>query len=504
MKLEELLRQLIAQQEAIHKAAKDGKRDLTADEQKNFDDLQKQIDETKAKIKAAEGAAPAGTAPSAADEAQRAVAAERQRTAEITTLCRDFGVDPATYISEGKTIEETRAAVLEHLRKTSGPVGVSVTAFESDKFRAAVIDGLAMRAGVPIAKPADGAMDFRGMSLRDLAIECLSREGKSTQVLLRMNKDDLYSELQRAFFSPSASFPAIMDAAIDKAIVHSYQSVPTTFQAFTSKGSVSDFKPTADRRYLIGGAGDFLLVPENGELKHDLPGSSLLPQRQIRTYGRQFSMTRQAFINDDIGFLTEVPGLYAAKAKQTIDRQVYNILFNNPVIFDGAALFTAGAPHANLTAAAAAPSQQTVQNIILLAQRQTDPFGDAIYMTPKFLVMGVGYEFTMATLFGSAQLTGSPNNDINPLYNYPLTVIQSPILNGLAGANACPWFMVADPMSAKGIQVDYLNGNETPFVRRMEAPGQLGFTWDIFLDWGVSVVDFRGLYRNNGAVIPAV
>jgi hypothetical protein len=38
----------------------------------------------------------------------------------------------------------------------------------------------------------------------------------------------------------------------------------------------------------------------------------------------------------------------------------------------------------------------------------------------------------------------------------------------------------------------------------MEAPGQLGFTWDIFLDWGVTVVDYRGLYMNAGAAIPAV
>jgi hypothetical protein len=355
-----------------------------------------------------------------------------------------------------------------------------------------------------VEKPADGSRDFRGMSLRDLAIECLVREGKNAAVLIRMDKSDLFTELQRAFFNPAAAFPAIMDAAIDKAIVHSYQSVPTTFQAFTTKGSVSDFKPTPERRYLIGGAGDFLLVPENGEIKHDRPGTSLLPQRQINTYGRQFSMSRQAFINDDIGFLTEVPGLYAASAKKTIDRQVYVILFNNPVIYDGVQLFTAGAPHANQAAAPGAPAAASIQNIILLAQRQTDPFGDAIYMTPKFLIMGVGYEFTMAVTFGSAQVINSPNNDINPLYNYPLTIVQSPVLNALAGANACPWFMATDPMSAKGIQVDYLNGQETPTVRRMEAPGQLGFTWDIFLDWGVTVVDYRGLYMNAGAVIPAV
>jgi hypothetical protein len=429
-----------------------------------------------------------------------AVAAERQRVAEITNMCRDFNMSPDKYVTDGITVEQARAAVLDELRKNSGPVGAGVTRDEGDKFRAAAVDALLLRANVPVEKPADGARELRGRGLRDLAIECLIREGRNPNELLRMDRDHLFAELQRQFFNPTAAFPAILDEAIRKNIVHVYQSVPTTFQAWTSRGSVSDFKSTPDHSYLIGGAGDFLLVPENGELKHDKPSTHLLPQRKIDTYGRQFSMTRQAFINDDIGFLTEVPGLYAASAKKTIDKQVYSILFNNPAIFDGVTLFDANA-HKNVIAAGAAPSQETIQAIILKAQKQTDPFGDAIYITPKFLIVGVGYEFNLAVIFGSTQVTGSNHNDVNPLYNYPLTTVQTPVLNALAGANAVPWFMVSDPLSAKSIQVDYLNGQDTPTVRRMEVPGVLGYVWDIFLDWGITAVDFRGVYKNPGAAI---
>jgi len=80
-------------------------------------------------------------------------------------------------------------------------------------------------------------------------------------------------------------------------------------------------------------------------------------------------------------------------------------------------------------------------------------------------------------------------------------VIQTPVLNALANGKQLPWFMVADPMSAKSIQVDYLNGQETPIVRRMETPGTLGFVWDIYTDWGISVRDFRGIARNDGATL---
>ena len=317
--------------------------------------------------------------------------------------------------------------------------------------------------------------------------------------MLRMNPDDLYSELCRQFYNPSAAFPAILDQTINKSIVDLYNHVPTTFQEFTSKGSLKDFKPTADHEYVIGGVGDFLLVPENGEIKPDKPRTEALPQRKLDTYGKQFSMSRQAFINDDIGFLTEVPGLYAAAAKKTIDKQVYAILFNNGAIFDGKALFHAD--HKNLIASGTRPTQAAIQAMILQMQMQTDQFGEAIYIEPQRIIVPVGYEFDLSVIFHSAQVPGSNNNDYNPLYNRSMKVTQSPVLNAMAGANACPWFMAASPSSVRGIQVDYLNGQETPTVRRMETPGQLGFLWDIYLDWGISVRDYRGFIKNPGIAL---
>ena len=73
------------------------------------------------------------------------------------------------------------------------------------------------------------------------------------------------------------------------------------------------------------------------------------------------------------------------------------------------------------------------------------------------------------------------------------------MLNALAGSNACPWFMLGE--GAPGIQVDYLNGKEEPTIRRMEAPGTLGFVWDIYLDWGIAVRDYRSMVKNPGVAL---
>ena len=49
--------------------------------------------------------------------------------------------------------------------------------------------------------------------------------------------------------------------------------------------------------------------------------------------------------------------------------------------------------------------------------------------------------------------------------------------------NVMPWFMFGSSSDCDGIEVDYLNGQEIPNIRRMETPGQLGFVWDLYLDW---------------------
>ena len=529
----------IQRQQQIVDAARAAGRGLTAEEQREFDELQRKIDQDGQDGAGAQGGEPQGgqrdmggqnndpqggdpqsgqrdmggqgaagnPAPAGNDQdaQQRAVAEERQRNSDIVALCRQTGMDPAEFIRTGATMDTVRQAAVTHLLQHGAPIQTGARDRDQDNFRAGAVDAILMRASVNVERPTESVDQFRGMSLRDLAIECMARDGQGTTTsLLRMGRDDLWNMACRQFFNPTAAFPAILDNAIRKAIEHRYNHVPTTFQLWTSRGSVTDFKPTRDHSYLIGGAGEFKLVGENGELKADAPKSELLPQRKIDTYGRQFSMTRQAFINDDIGFITEVPGLYAASAKRTINKQVYTILVKNPAIFDGVALFDDA--HNNDAKTGAAPSIDTLQKMMLKLLRQKDPFGEAIMVQPKYIIVPVGYGFLLSQLLETQVLDveGIGNHTVNALYNYrnQLTVIEEGALNALAGAGQpVPWFMVGDPSHAKSLQVDYLNGQEAPTIRRSEVPGQLGYVWDIWLDWGITAVDYRGIARNKGVAI---
>lgn len=484
------LRALLIKQEAIVKSAKAAGRDLTEEEQKEFNDLQNQIDEAKANEDAEN---------KEKQVRQAAIQAERERAAGITALCKQFGLESDEFIRSGKSMDEVREAVLSELAAKKAPLGRSkttVTADEEDKFRSAAVLGLRQRMGFDQDKQSS---PYRGTELKDLAIDCMEHDGASADKLRHMSKDELFTTLcnDRAYMNPSAAFPAIMDTTVNKTIVDAYTLTPTTFDLWTTSGSLSDFKQEAVHEWEVGGISDFEKVGENGEIKADAPSNKLRPTRKLDSYGKSFSLTRTAFINDDIGLLSKTLTEYSAAAKRTIDNQVYDLLLSNATYADGIALFDK--KHGNLAATGAKPGQAGLQDALLQMGVQKDDFGQAIRVIPKYVLVGNADQFEIYTALHSAQVTGSANNDVNPLYGMALTPIIVPQLDAAATAGATPWFVVADPLSAKSIEVDYLNGAETPQVRRMEKPGVLGFHWDVYMDWGITALDYRGIFENGGA-----
>ena len=503
----------IQRQQEIVSAARAAGRGLTAEEQAEFDQLQRQIDaepdgqgngepdngQRGHSTSNVSNVPNLGTNP--ADVERQATEAERQRISDIIALCRQAGMDPDKYVQNGDSVDKVRESAVDHLLRHGAPVVIGARDEEQNNFRDAARDAMLMQAGVEVEKPAQGAEALRGMSLRDFLIESMARSGEGTTTeLLRRSRADLWDTAVRQFFSPTADFPAILDNAIKKSIVQQYALVPCTFELWTSRGTLTDFKPSKEHEYALGG-GEFSKVGEGGELKHSSLQTEMLPTRKLDTYGTTFTMTREAFINDDIGFLASMPAQYARKAKRKINRQVYELIYENPAVFDGAALFHA--VHRNLVATGSAPSISVLEQMIQLMGKQIDQFGESIMVEPSKIIVPVGMGMRVNQILGTAEVDvegiGSHTvNVLNSQYRSKIQVVEEGTLNVLAGDKACPWFMASDPRLVKGVQVDYLNGVTTPTFRRSEKAGHLGFLWDIWLDWGINAVDFRGLLRNNG------
>lgn len=480
------IQQMLARQQAILNAAKnDGNRTLTTEEQREFDQLQTDIE-----AKRAQGDPTPAPAPKS-DDSSRALEDERQRTLEISTLCREFGVESDEYIKNGTSVDEVRKLILEKEMKERSPkpAGTQVGKDERDKFRDAAANGLALRVGMEVANPAAGANELRNLSLREIAKEALRIEGVNNAYRL---SDD---ELLRQHLTPTSLFANIMDQTARNVFQQAYTEAETTYQHWVKTGTLQDFRPT--KTYQVGTAGQLLPVSENGELKHDDPQGVEGPTRQLLTYGRQFSMSRQAFINDDVSFIETIPALYAQSARLGINRLVYQTLANNPAIWDGKTLFHDD--HANIMATGGIPSVETLSEARRLLRKQKAAGGEVNLNIPaRFMLVPTSLETKAGQLVGSAVDPSAANPNVpNPFFN-KFTVISDAELDDANANGEKEWYVTADKLRSP-IQVDFLNGKDMPTIAMKAAPaGQLGFLWDIYMDYGVTVVDYKTVVKNNG------
>lgn len=124
--------QMLARQNEILQAARAESRAMTAEERAEFDTLQRSIE---ALDRAGATAGGEGSSRGAAtgegegngdeggegngDGARSAVENERARIRQIEEMCRDFGMNEQVrgFIDNGTTVEQVRAAVIEHMRQ---------------------------------------------------------------------------------------------------------------------------------------------------------------------------------------------------------------------------------------------------------------------------------------------------------------------------------------------------------------------------------------------------
>ena len=410
---------------------------------------------------------------------QAAIAEERARVREIGTMCRQFGVDDTQYIDGGMSVEAVRAAILDKLAQERKAQTVTVQVDEMDKFRAAATDGLAMRAGMAVENSAPGAEEFRGKRMMRLAAECVERElCKSTHAM-----DD--ETIVREALTGTGAFPGILSNVAHKSMAQAYQSAPTTYQFWTAQGSNSDFKDAT--RYRLSEADTLEKLNESGEFQAGgvTEGAA---KTNIATYGRMFSLTRQAIINDDMGALQQLPAIYGAAARRMINKMVYKMLQGNPKV-EGAVLFHAD--HKNLCA-----EDISIEGLAkmkaAMAKQKNIKGKEYLNIQPAFLICPVELEVQAAQLISSVVDPTKANATPNPFAN-KMTVISEPELE-----DAKTFYLAAAAGIAPTIEVTSLNGNLTPTMERAEQFDTLGIKWRIYMDVGVNLLDYRGIQKSTG------
>ncbi|MBI0838398.1 Clp protease ClpP [Escherichia coli] len=284
-------------------------------------------------------AAPTATASSADENSIRAqvLAEQKARVSGINELFGMFGgryqTLQASCLSDPEcSLEQAREKLLNEMGKEFSPSNKNTPAhiyagngnFVGDGIRQALM----ARAGF-----AEREQDnvYNGMTLREYARMSLTERGIGVSG---------YNPMQMvgaAFTHSSSDFGNILLDVANKAILQGWEEAPETYEQWTRKGQLSDFKIA--HRVGMGGFSSLRQVREGAEYKYVTTGDKQATIA-LATYGELFSITRQAIINDDLNMLTDVPMKLGRAAKSTIADLVYAILTSNPKIStDNVSLF---------------------------------------------------------------------------------------------------------------------------------------------------------------------
>ncbi len=322
---------------------------------------------------------------------------------------------------------------------------------------------------------------YNSMTLRELARASLTERGVGVAT---------YNPIQMigmAFTHSTSDFGNILLDVANKAILLGWEENDETFEKWTKKGQLSDFKTA--HRVGLGAFPSLRQVREGAEYKYvtlNDKGETIA----LATYGELFSISRQAIINDDMNMLTDVPKKLGEAAKATIGDLVYAVLIDNEKMSDKKALFSTD--HKNMLTGG-----MDVETISAgrTAMRQQKEGERTLNIRPAFMLVPTTLETQAIQVVKSGSVKGADVNAniINPVRDLA-EIIAEPRLDD---ASEKDWYMVSR-QGSDTIEVAYLNGIDLPYIDQLDGFTSDGVTTKVRIDAGVAPVDYRGLLKVTG------
>lgn len=422
------------------------------------------------------------------DQMTDAAVVTREATdAEIRRLCQIGGADPEAIIELGGTVEDARRASLAALVARGQAVetrpAVHVIHDHDDPMEraGAMADGLMTRLN-PAHVPSDRARQFVGMSLRDMAADCLRHAG------IRTTTFAADSVVSRALHS-TTDYPLILGDVVGKTLRAAYQVPPSGVRSLARTVSVPDFRA---KTYVA--FGDHLAleaVNEHGEFKSGTIGEAQGESVRVATYGKIFAYSRPLMVNDDLGALQRIGDIAATSARQMEADLVVDLLAGpggvGPLMADGVRLFATG--HSNLKSPGAVPATDLAAAMLAM-RKQTGISGKLIDVNPSVLLIPAALEEGVLKYFG--QYVPSTSTNVNPWKD--LRVIVDPRLDA---KSATRWYLVAE--SIEGLVVASLEGNAGPVIETRAGFEVDGVQIRVRHDFGAAFLDWRSWYNDAGA-----
>lgn len=359
----------------------------------------------------------------------------------------------------------------------------TITADARDRFREGVSKSLMLKAG-----HAGGEVnEFSSMTLREIARESLSRAN------VKMSFADPMAMVGAAFTMQhsTSDFVEILANIANKSMLKGYMEAEETFEQWTARGTLSDFKST--KRIDLNLFPSLSVVPEGAEYTYGTIGDRA-ETIQLATYGKMFSITRQAIINDDLNAFTKIPSRMGRAARRTIGNLVYAVVTDNAAMADGITLFHAD--HGNSGTGAFTMTAVDAGRTAMALQQDPDSHATGgLNIRPAYALVPVEIEGKAKALMAAEfDPTGTQRNP-NTVRGLVTVVPEA----RLSTHSAVKWYLAANPNQHDTIEVAYLNGNSNPVLEQRDGWNVDGVEFKVRIDAGVKALDYRGLFYSTGS-----
>jgi phage head maturation protease len=446
--------------------------------------------------------------------ADRRVELERDRTNEIAALFS--GLDGAEWVTlerdllrDGASIEVARTKVMTALKAAavptverhspdirSGEDGLEKWCDQAEQALTQRMD-LGPAEGRREREAAMSSNELAGMTLREIARDYLRARGER---VTGMSPERLVDKalrmpaLVRAQFSHSTSdFGNILGASAETALATGYQEAPETYAAWTRNVTMSNFRAHTFTNLSL--FGDLDTVTESAEYTAGT-FSDRAESATLTTYGKLFTISRQAIVNDDLNAFNDIPRKMGRASARKVGDLVYGVLTTDAVLSDQAGATLFNTTDGNLAASATVIDTANMSIARNALRTMTDPSGATLNIQPAYLLVPSAIETTAQVFLRTAAAPGGSNNDVNVFQNSMQLVVEP----RLDADDVNAWYVMGMPGGeVETVVVGWLNGRQEPFLEQEEGFSVDGMRYKVRIDCTAKALDWRGMYQNAGA-----
>lgn len=451
------------------------------------------------------------------DDAPAAILAEAKKTArkalgDLKAKAARNRLSADTYRAKaGEIIAKAQLAIVRGSRPSAPAIHASQRDVNGDVIAAAVCQRLRLQ-NIEKAfneQTLDAAhREFGGrLGIQQLLIRAAAANGMVLRAGDRIHTGNVREVLEYALprrdirassgFS-TLSLPGILSNIANKELLEGYMQEDNAWTEIAAIKSVPDFKQVTSYRMLDDMAYEEL--PKGGRIKHATTGEQSFT-RQVRTYAKMYSITREDIINDDLGAFDALRDVIGRGAAMKMNDVFWTKFLDNATFFtsgnsnyiegattnlgtDGVGL-SLGVKKFREMRSPSADGQKRIGGpppTILLVPPELEAVAEALY-----------------TARNSAAVKVSETNIHAGKYR-PVVV---PWLSDSAytGYSSTAWYLFRAPNSAMApIVVSFLDGVQTPTVETADADfDQLGIQFRGYHDFGVDRFETLAGIKSKGA-----